>query len=424
MASMQTVEIPYGADTARFEVPSENLIGVFAPRPVRTAPDMVSELQRALAQPIGAMPLRVVAQNADRVAIVADDGTRRTPVDIILPLLLAQLNAAGVPDRKIEVIVALGTHREMTPNEIEARFGRMITDRLSVVNHKPCEPDELVDLGPTPSGVQVSVNRHVAEADLVIGIGSIVPHHIAGFSGGAKIIEPGVCGAQTTGQVHLMSVRQESSLMGVVENPVRHEMEEIARRVGLAAILNTILDLNGDVVSAVYGDPVKAHRRGAKSSLRVYGVDVPERADIVIAGSHPCDSEFWQAHKTLYTAELCVRQGGTIIVVTPCPEGVTATHPDVLSFAARDKAAIDAAVQADEIADLTGAALALAWANTRQKATIEMVSAGISDGEARSLGFEPHASVDDALAAALARHGSDARVTVLPHAPDTLPLLG
>ncbi len=425
MPDKTRIEIPYGEETVAFTVEAQRLLGVFAPHQVPALPDeaLDAELRRTLDAPIGAKPLREEAKGARRVVIVADDATRPTPTHRILPLLLDELNAAGVPDEAITVLIALGTHRAMTQEEIGRKFGPAVTNRVAVINHNAFDPSQWVDLGVTPCGVTVQVNRRVMEADFVLGVGSIVPHHIPGFSGGAKIIQPGVCGERTTGEVHLLSVRRERSLLGVLENPVRQEMEEIAERAGLRAILNTVLDSHGAVVGAVYGHPRPAFRSGVALSKRVYGVPVPRLADIVVAGSHPCDSEFWQAHKTLYAAELCVRPGGTIIVVAPCPEGIAATHPDLVDFAGRSFEEIDVAIRRGEIADLTAGALALAWANTRRRATVALVSGGISPEETRALGFVPYDTVEEALASALRRYGPEATVSVLPFAPDTLPLV-
>lgn len=416
------VEIPYGDETMTLELAAERLQGVYTPHALLAVSDVALEVQRALQAPIDALPLPELARGAQRVVIVADDNTRPTPTDAILPVLLEALNAGGVQDRQITVLIALGTHRPMTAAEIAHKFGPAVISRVAVVNHNAFDPAQLVDLGVTPGGVSVQVNRLVVEADLVLGVGSIVPHHIPGFSGGAKIIQPGVCGERTTGEVHLLSVRRERSLLGVLENQVRAEMEAIAERAGLRAILNTVLDSHGGVVGAVYGAPRSAFRAGASLSRRVYGVKVESLTDIVVASSHPCDSEFWQAHKTLYAAELCVREGGTIIVVTPCPEGVSATHPELVHFAGGDVDEIDAAIRRGEIPDLTAAALALAWAITRRRAAVSLVSGGIQPEDARALGFTPYKTLAEALAAATGRHGPNATVSVLPFAPDTLPL--
>ncbi len=422
MHQTSQLEIPYGDGTLRCAVPTANLKGIHVPHKVPPVQNEAAEIQRALTHPIGAPPLQEMARGAERVVIVADDNTRLTPTHIIVPLLLNTLNEAGIPDETVEILIALGTHRKMTEKEIEQKFGSETVRRVPVINHDCNDQELLADLGTTPGGVSVQVNRRVLEADLVLGVGSIVPHHIPGFSGGAKIIQPGVCGARTTGEVHLLSVRRPTTLLGMVENEVRQEMEAIAERAGLRAILNTILDSEGRLIRAVYGAPRAAFRRGVEASRRVYGVHVPQTTDIVIASSHPCDIEFWQAHKTLYPAQRCVREGGTIIVVTPCPEGLSVTHPEIADYAGDRMEEIDAAIRAGEIEDLTAGALALAWASVRRHADVHLVSDGISDAVAQSVGFCPHASLQAALDAALERHGRDATISVLPYAPDTLPL--
>jgi lactate racemase len=418
------IEIPYGEERISFSVPEENLKGVYAPHKITPVADVTAEIRRALSNPVAAPSLTELARGAKRVVIVADDITRPTPTDIILPEVLGAINAAGVADDAVQLLIALGTHRKMTAQEIEIKYGSFVTGRIQVINHDAFDQKVLVQMGTTQGGIPVMLNRLVVGADLVLGIGAIVPHHIPGFSGGAKIIQPGICGVQTTGEVHLLSVRScDLSMLGILENKVRHEMEAIAERAGLHAILNTVLDTEGRVVKAVFGDPRAAFREGVEQSRRVYGVSIANKTDIVIAGSHPCDIEFWQAHKSLYAAERCVRDGGTIIVVTPCPEGVAVTHPEIVQFAGCSLEEIDAMVHSGEIEDLVAGALAMAWANTRRRARISLVSSGISDKDAKAVNFTPFATVDEALEDALARHGKQASVCVLPYAPDTLPLL-
>jgi nickel-dependent lactate racemase len=166
-----------------------------------------------------------------------------------------------------------------------------------------------------------------------------------------------------------------------------------------------------------------AHRAGAALAERVYGVALPSQAEIVIAGSHPCDIEFWQAHKSLYPADIAVKDGGTIIVVTPCPEGVSVMHPEVLDYTGFPAAEIEARILSGAIPDQAAGALALAWAKMRQRARIFLVSGGIAPDSARALGFTPFTPVEAALDAALAEHGAAALVAVLTHAPDMLPIL-
>ena len=419
----ETIPLPYGDDVLSLRLPARNLLAVLSPRHVPTCEDQAAEIQRAIESPIGIARLSEDARGARRVVIAADDLTRQTPVRVIIPLLLDELNRGGVTDQQVTVVIALGTHRYMTEAEIEQHFSPQITRRVRVVNNPWQDPAQLTDLGITPNGTPVLVSRIALESDYLIGLGSIVPHHIPGYSAGAKIVQPGVCGAVTTGATHYLSTRAPRSYLGTAENPVRAELEHIAGQVGLRAILNVVLDHAGQLVQAFYGDFIQAHRAGVRRAAQVYGVPAPGQADIVIAGSHPCDIEFWQAHKSLYPAEIAVKAGGTIIVVAPCPEGVSVMHRDMLEFTALPSERIDALVQDHTIHSMVSGAVALAWAKVREHANISLVSGGIPREDALALGHTPYASVEDAFEAALRRHGPDATVSVLTHAPEILPIL-
>ena len=177
-----------------------------------------------------------------------------------------------------------------------------------------------------------------------------------------------------------------------------------------------------EAIGGLLGDPKAAFRSGTESSKRIYGAPAPAGVDIVIAGSHPCDLEFWQAHKSLFPAAQMVRPGGTIIVLTPCPEGVAKTHADVLNYANQPYDRIREIVDTGGVSDPVGAANAVAWSRIRERADIVLVSDGITPDECRALGFGSFDSLDDALEDALARLGSAASVTVMTHAPETLPI--
>jgi lactate racemase len=417
------VTLPYGNETVEVRIPGENLIGVYSPNELEPVADVRNEIVRAIGNPIGSRPLRDVVRGSSRVVILTDDNTRLTPVDEILPPVLDEMNAAGVKDDQVTVVIALGTHRFMTDAEIVEKFGDEVVKRVAIKNHDYKNPQGLVDLGTTPNGTRVWVNRDVYEADFTLGIGSIVPHHIPGFAGGAKIVQPGVCGEETTAQTHLLSVRAPRSYVGVESNPVREEMNEIARQIGMNVIFNVVLSRHGKVVGAFFGDTVEAFAEGVKLSKQAYAVEIPEEADIVIAGSHPCDIEFWQAHKTLYPSDRAVKAGGTIIVVTPCDEGVAVTHAGILELTHYSAEELRRKVAAHELHDEVAAALAIAWAQVKERENVFLVSRGIDEESARRLGFTRFDDVQTACDAALAQHGRDARVAVLTHAPDMLPLV-
>jgi nickel-dependent lactate racemase len=417
------VELPYGTGKVDVRIPEKNLIGVYSPKDIRPVADVKGEVIRALKNPIGSRPLRELAKGARKAVIVADDNTRLTPTDKIIPVLLDEMNAAGVRDSQITVVIALGTHRFMTPEEIQEKFGDEVVRRVAVRNHDYKNPAELIDLGTTPNGTHVTVNREAWEADFKIGVGSIVPHHIPGYAGGAKIVQPGICGEQTTAETHLLSVSAPRSYLGVTENPVRAEIDSIARRVGLNTILNTVLNRSGEVVEAFFGDVVDAFNEGVKLSQKVYATEIPEEADIVLSSSHPCDIEFWQAHKTLYPSDLAVKAGGIVIVVTPCPEGVAMTHRDILEVTHHDACGLRGMVSCGQLHDEVAAALAIAWAQVKERESVYIVSDGIGAEDAVKLGFTHFNTAQDALDAALRVKGDRARVTVLTHAPDMLPVI-
>ena len=417
------VSLPYGDTEVGVDIPEENIIGVYSPEEVPPVSDIRREVRRALENPIGSGRLDELARGKKRVVIVADDNTRLTPTDLILPPVLDALNAAGVPDSAVTLIIALGTHRFMTDEEILKKFGPEVVRRITIRNHPFRDLDSLVDLGTTENGTKIMINREVCEADFVIGVGSIVPHHIPGFAGGSKIIQPGVSGEDTTAETHLLSVRAPRSYLGVLENPVRRELDSIARKVGLNIIFNTVLNRYGEVVEAFFGDVEAAFRKGVERSKKVFSVNIPQAADIVVSSSHPCDIEFWQAHKTLYPSDLAVKEKGIIIIVTPCYEGVAMTHDDILEVTGESSGRLREMVERGEVRDKVAAALAIAWAQVKERETVFIVSHGIDKETADKLGFIHFSSVQEALDEALRRKGSTAGITVLTHAADMLPVL-
>jgi nickel-dependent lactate racemase len=193
--------------------------------------------------------------------------------------------------------------------------------------------------------------------------------------------------------------------------------------VGLNTILNTVLNRYGEVVEAFFGDVVDAFDEGVKLSQKVYATEIPEEADIVLSSSHPCDIEFWQAHKTLYPSDLAVKAGGIIIVATPCPEGVAMTHQDILEVTRKDACGLREMVSCKMLQDEVAAALAIAWAQVKERESVYIVSDGISAADAEKLGFTHFETIQKALAAALRAKGDNARITVLTHAPDMLPVI-
>lgn len=431
--------MPYGAcRELEFQIPRGSLLGCFG-LPSRRADageagkageagdagDGEALIAAALEAPVGSPRLRELAAGGRDAVVLCDDMTRPTPADRILPHLLNELNVAGIPDSAITIVMANGSHRPMTRPEIIARVGEDIAARVEAINHDYRSRSELVNWGNTKSGIPIWINRCVAGAGLVVGAGSIVPHRYCGWSGGAKIVQPGVCGEETTIATHLMMARDPGVRLGVVENSVRHEMEDVARQARLAFIVNTVLNSAGEEVGCVAGDCVLAHRAGVCMAEAVCAVDVPALADVVVVGSYPADLNFWQAGKAIYSADLAVRDGGTIVLVTPATEGV-GEHPEFIELLRHTCEEIRGLLERGQVEDRLSAAAALAVKMVLERASLILVSDGLTADDARKIGaplFAPDA-LQDAVDVALGRHRSGATVTVLREGADILPRLG
>jgi lactate racemase len=390
------------------------------PREMAAPQDPLPLITHALNEPILSRSLEELASGASNAVVICDDMTRPTPAHLLVPAILSRLNAGGLPDSAITILIATGTHRPMTREELEAKLGASVLERVRVVNHDHSALNELVSLGDTASGVPITVNRRVAEADVVVAVGNIVPHRYCGWAGGAKIIQPGVSGEATTAATHLMITRDPLARLGEVENTVRREIELVADSVGLDFIVNTVLDDEQALVSVVAGDFRAAFRRGVELAREVFGASFTARADIVVASAYPSDINLWQAGKALYAADLVVRDQGLIILSSPCTEGV-GEHGSFAELIALDADVIERRIAGNEVSDRISAAAALAVALVRERAEIWLASSGISVDEARRMRMRRFDTTAEAVKTAMAeRPGS--RVTLLHNATEVLPI--
>ncbi|UQZ88594.1 hypothetical protein C4J81_04990 [Deltaproteobacteria bacterium Smac51] len=417
------VKLPWLTGEISVEIPDRNLAEVLSPNKYPPLADLEAATNAALEAPIGLTAIKTWAKSGQKVLIVSDDNTRMTPVARLLPPLVRRLNEAGVPDGDITVLMALGTHRYMTDEEMIQKVGPEMFSRLTVINHLWKDEANLADLGSTDSGIPLKVNKLLVESDVVIGIGAVVPHHIPGFSGGAKIIQPGVCGPVTTAETHLLSCRGGGdSLLGQIDNPVRRDLDEMGRRVGLSAIINVVLTPEGEPVGVFFGHYREAFQTAVELAKKIYGVKYTVKPDIVLSNSHPCDLDFWQAHKSQYPAQIMVKPGGTIILATPCPEGISPVHTDLKNFTHYGSQEIQDKYRSGELKNGVAVALATAWAMVREKASVITYSTGLSDEEITALGHTRAESLNWAVEEALRRQGGEAKISVLTHAPDMLPI--
>jgi lactate racemase len=417
------IDFPYPGyeRIAPVEVPDRNLAGVYSPRAREV--DEPEILRRGFAAPVGAPRLRDAVRGRKRVLILIDDGTRMTPIARILPHLLDELHAGGVADDGIEFLQAPGTHRPMTQEELREKLGPY-TGRYRVHEHHYLDESSLHDFGRTRDGTRVTANRLLAEVDFVLGVGSILPHRVKGLSGGAKIAFPGVSGREMMERNQWeASMHMSETVMGVPENPMRLRMEEAARMAGLAYIVNVVYDVTRRIVGCFTGDVVRAHREGCKASREVYAVHLATRADIVIIDSHSADRDFWQSAKGPYAGTMAVKDGGSLILVSPNPEGVASNHKNLLEIGYQPHARIVEMVQRGGVEDLVGIAILADVCQIVDKTDCLMVSPGVTRAQAERIGFRYAGSAQEALAMAFERQGPSASVAVLRYGGHILPVV-
>jgi nickel-dependent lactate racemase len=339
----------------------------------------------------------------------------------VLPYVIAELEAAGLADEQIVILTAQGTHRRMTEDELRQKLGPL-RDRFSVHQHNWLDEATLHDFGQTSDGTRVTANRLIEQSDFTLGIGSIAPHRIKGFSGGAKIAIPGVAGREIQARNQWQAAQHRSeNVMGVAENPMRRRSEEAAGLVGLRYIVNTVSDGAGRLVGCFVGDVVLAHRAGCHLSQEINEVVLPARAGIVLTDAHPADRDLWQSAKGVYSGVMAVREGGTLIVVAPNPEGVAEHHPVMLEVGYRPFSELARMVDEGCVDDLVGISVLADLAQVMDRVECILVSPGVPTDQAERLGFRPARSVQTALDLARERQGRDESIAVLRRGGHVLP---
>jgi nickel-dependent lactate racemase len=414
----------YYKNVGSIDMSNYNFKGVFSPKENNEKIDLKVQLSLSLQEPIGSESLAKKLAPGKRVLILSDDNTRTTPVREILNQLLPYIESSGVRREDITILMAVGTHRMMKDEEIIKKIGKEIFKNYVVKNHEWNDPNQNTYFGKTSKGIEVWGNKLLKESDVIIGLGHIVPHRVAGFSGGGKIVQPGVSTGITTGQTHWLSALiRGNEIMGKRDNIVRGQIDESAKLMGLDFIINVVQDLEGNVVGLYCGDFIEAHKVGCEKAKDVFGVDIP-KADIVLTDSYPADIELWQAAKGIYSSDLVVKDGGVIILVTPCPEGVAVSHPEIEKFGYMSLKEVEKLIQNKELEEMSVAAhLVHVGRVIKEQATGIMVSENISKEIKEKIGFMHAESVEDALNLAIKIKGSDASIVAMLHAGEILPIV-
>jgi nickel-dependent lactate racemase len=432
------VELAYGRLRVPVSFPKHNLLGVMRPIEPELPGSAFHEVQRALDDPLGAPCLHQLVKPGMKVVIMASDITRPSPSNILLPPLLERLNEAGVKDEDITVVFGMGIHRNHTLAEKTGLVGKDVFSRVKFIDSTEEAAGGFVRLGITSRGTPVEVCRVVADADFIIATGNVEFHYFAGYSGGAKAVLPGACSRSTLEANHSMQLLEGATSGSYDNNPVRQDIEEAGKLIGLNYILNVVLDDEKRIVKAFAGHPQVAHSFARQMVDNLYGVEIPCLADIVVAsaGGFPKDVNLYQAQKGLENAAKAVKDGGTIILLAECSEGI---GEDIFERYMTCME-LEEIIKSIKQRFVLGGHKAAAIARVLLRKEVWLISAMDRDKiiqckltpkvpraiylDSQKVGIDEVSSImKNALIEALEKTGSDASIWVMPHSGSTVPLL-
>ncbi len=421
-----TLALAYGSGTQSAPLPehwSITTLRTAVPTGRRSEFSVVSE---ALSAPIGAPPLHSTVSPTDKLLVLVSDKTRRCRTAEFLPLLLEQIERAGVPDTKVRILFATGTHPPQSDAERREILGDGIFERYEVYEHDARDTENCVCVGTTRFGTEIAVNRLVLWADRVLATGTIVHHYFAGFGGGAKLFVPGIASYETAVTNHRRTLTDDGSFHpqcrdGQIEgNPVIEDIMDAMRFMPPTWYFAALLDEHGKIDDAVCGDLLLAHAEGCRRVGSRYHLPVPSPMDlcIVSTGGYPKDINFIQSHKSLHHAAYVTREGGSIILLAECAEGI-GNEQFMEWFAHPDEAAFRNALLTNYAMN---AHTALAMREKSERFDIHFVST-LPDATVRQLGMKPAASLEAALASCAPRVSASAEVLVLENGSLVVPRL-
>jgi len=421
----------YGDEEIIAHLPEDRVVNIVEGKPVTPITDVAAAVKEALQHPIGTPPLKDVMQPGDKVAIVASDITRKwVRHDLFLPVLLDELNAIGIPDTDISLIVALGAHRHHTAEENLSNFGSEVISRIQVLQSHALDADDFTSIGKTSRGVDVCLNKHVVNADKVILTGGIVHHLMAGFGGGRKSIVPGIASYPTIQSNHLFCLHTEVGqgvsphcIAGQLEgNPMHNDLVEMATLLNPAFLLNAVFTPEGQFARFVAGHWYEAWLDGCKTSQDIFSVPIQAKTDVVIAsaGGFPKDINLYQGTKSIYNAFQAAKPTGVVILLLECRDMMEpADFSDWFSYESLYDHEIDLrkAFTVPGFISLTLGIMAKAVPHI-------VVSLPQNKEFIEKTGMIPAESLADALRIAEEKLGrkDDYTITIMAHAANTVPM--
>ena len=418
------VRLDYGTEGLEVALPDQR-VTIIEPVPRPAVVDAHATLMDAIRAPIGCAPLRQQVRPGHRVAISVCDVTRAQPRRDQLQALFEEM--PDVPPGDVTIFIATGTHRSNTDAELERMLGRDILSRYRVVNHDSRDPATLAHAGRTSTGVPVYINREFLQADVRITTGFVEPHFFAGFSGGPKMVAPGLAGLETVMTLHdAYRIGHPNATWGVTEgNPIHDDVREISRMVGVNFAIDVTLNREQKITAAFAGDILDQHRAACAYAKDTAMRAVPAPFDVVLTtnSGYPLDQNLYQAVKGMSAAAKIVKPGGTIICAAECRDGLPSHGSYGAVLASQPTpAALLAMINAP------GYSAPDQWqvqvqAQIQARADVLVKNAGLGAGEIRAAHFTPIDDVEAAVLEALNRAGPGATLCVLPQGPQTIPYL-
>ncbi|MDU4960516.1 MAG: nickel-dependent lactate racemase [Sporomusaceae bacterium] len=416
---MREYTFAYGKDELSFRLDPALVSNELKIKDYPVLSDPAAAIRQALAEPIGCKPLRELVRPGETVAFIVNDPTRVANSHVFMPILVDEMNAAGINDQDMTIVFALGSHRLMNEAEMAHEVGESVAKRVKMVNSDAKDLAQFSYFGETSRGTPVWFHNAVVQADHIICTGSIVHHFFAGFGGGRKAMLPGVSAYETIRKNHSMIFDPQARIGKLEGNPIYHDQIEGVEMHRPTFLLNVVLNEKKEFLAVFAGDYIQAHLAGCKLVDAVYGAELDAPADLVIAtcGGFPKDINVYQMQKTMDNVRCAVRDGGVVILLGECREGTGSAVYEEWMRRYKTPERIEAMVKADF---QIGAHKA--YAVTRLMKNVEFILVSAMEPEfARLLLFTPAGSMEEALALAFSRLGPKPRIVLMPQGSLTVP---
>ena len=411
-------QIKYFKDYVPFQMEENHPVQELLPKHCPAVESEEAEVKRALAHPIDSEKLSDIVKPGEKIVIITSDVTRPVPSWVIVPCLLEELEKAHISMKDVTIVFGLGSHRPMTEEEHRRLVGDDVYEKVTCIDSNP---DDCIHMGTCQNGTSVDIFRTVAEADRRILVGNVEYHYFAGYSGGMKAIMPGVASRESIQSNHKNMIRPGSYAGNLEGNPVRDDIEEVAKYCPVDFIVNVVLDDHKQIAYAAAGHPVAAHRKACHFLDEIYKIQIEKTADVVIVstGGYPKDINLYQAQKSIDNAKHAVREGGIMVVAASCKEGYGSdTFGRWIQNYDTPEERIQAIHEHFELGGHKSAALGL----VQQKCTIYLVT-DMDDALVEKANMVPFHDLQTAIDAAFTKMGKDASVYIIPIGGSTLPMI-